>query len=849
MKKKTLLLSILMCLCGVMSIHAQTFTDAQIKRIENKVKHYCSLLEKFSASPEGALIMDDLNGCCENNNVQTFDDLADNKNAEYNSVPLARYLMKITTEYDNELKVAYTGFKYERSIIQPAMVKDLNDVTYALVSVTKTIKGKGINRKVKLLISLNVDNNKVGGTVSTEYEDPGKMFQDGLVAMKAGETAKSIELFKKCASYKSYSGRYRAMAMLGHYYKYEGDYETAIAWLKQSANSDPLGGVMLANIYLANETPVKWRNHHLGLQLLEVYSSNRDKDYPHYQIIAKVDMVSAYMGSYSLPQDLEKAKKAALEGIEVCKNDTTDYGRNFLLLFKYLYFSLTNTDNDFAKKIEFSRNYQSEIDKLYANPSTPLDVFYRNTHLCALYSMRGLAYQQHGDFDQALEAYRKNLAVATQMENESQKRNNSIQALDRIAGLYVAFKKFDEAFGVYRQLAEEWNVPDACWYMYVYYTKDDKVTINLTPFLFHVFSDRGQKDDAKAAEWLMKACDNGYPGAKLMLAVTNVLESDDLATESAGVRNYLIPYCDQAKYNSPMTMQLITSFLNKMRQTQQYGLLDVVKEYTAKSGAANFITALAYSDDETPYFDMNKTIEYFQKGVELNHFYSTLYLANCYLSGSGVEKDTLKAEKILVKMTDRNYFEAYALLGDLYMNRGDCDEAFSQYQIAHTLDYDLQDCYLLEKIAEMYLGGYGTQRDVAQAVSYYELAFIGCRRHGDEDNAMRYFKIIEKLKSENPSIVTGATVNSLAMKLTEIADINKSPDARLDLSQEMLENEFATAKAVVEQVGTNGTTVVARLTAEDFLLQLATQSRRLAVKVIEAKNDDKGKLTYMKVSY
>lgn len=65
----------------------------------------------------------------------------------------------------------------------------------------------------------------------------------------------------------------------------------------------------------------------------------------------------------------------------------------------------------------------------------------------------------------------------------------------------------------------------------------------------------------------------------------------------------------------------------------------------------------------------------------------------------------------------------------------------------------------------------------------------------------------------------------------------------------MLRREFASAEAVVELVGNNGTTVVAKLTAEDFLLQLATQSRRLAVKVIETKRDGKGKLTFAKVGY
>lgn len=108
---------------------------------------------------------------------------------------------------------------------------------------------------------------------------------------------------------------------------------------------------------------------------------------------------------------------------------------------------------------------------------------------------------------------------------------------------------------------------------------------------------------------------------------------------------------------------------------------------------------------------------------------------------------------------------------------------------------------------------------------------------------------IAKLKEEYPSLAASANESSVAALLSSIADISKSPDDRLDLSQNMLRREFASAEAVVEQVGTNGTTVVAKLTAEDFLLQLATQSRRLTVKVIDAKRDGKGKLTFVKVSY
>lgn len=155
-------------------MQAQKFNEAQLKNFEQRVKHYCSLLEDFSSSTDGVLVMDELKACCENENVSTFDDLlADNRQVEYNSVPLSGYLMKITSKFDHKLKVSYSNFKYESCVTHPALVKELDDITYARFSCTKTIKGKGLSKKLQLVISLNVDNNKVGGTVSSEFEDPG----------------------------------------------------------------------------------------------------------------------------------------------------------------------------------------------------------------------------------------------------------------------------------------------------------------------------------------------------------------------------------------------------------------------------------------------------------------------------------------------------------------------------------------------------------------------------------------------------------------------------------------------------------------------------------------------------
>ena len=127
-------------------MQAQKFNEAQLKNFEQRVRHYCSLLEDFSSSTDGVLVMDELKACCENENVSTFDDLlADNRQVEYNSVPLSGYLMKITSKFDHKLKVSYSNFKYESCVTHPALVKELDDITYARFSCTKTIKGKGVS--------------------------------------------------------------------------------------------------------------------------------------------------------------------------------------------------------------------------------------------------------------------------------------------------------------------------------------------------------------------------------------------------------------------------------------------------------------------------------------------------------------------------------------------------------------------------------------------------------------------------------------------------------------------------------------------------------------------------------
>ena len=61
------------------------------ERIVKKVKKYCDMLITFSSDIENVDKMEQITELCENDKVQTFDDLSDlakKNNGEYHSIPL-----------------------------------------------------------------------------------------------------------------------------------------------------------------------------------------------------------------------------------------------------------------------------------------------------------------------------------------------------------------------------------------------------------------------------------------------------------------------------------------------------------------------------------------------------------------------------------------------------------------------------------------------------------------------------------------------------------------------------------------------------------------------------------------
>ena len=847
MNRKPLLLSILMCLCGAIQMQAQKFNEAQLKNFEQRVKHYCSLLEDFSSSTDGVLVMDELKACCENENVSTFDDLlADNRQVEYNSVPLSGYLMKITSKFDHKLKVSYSNFKYESCVTHPALLKELDDITYARFSCTKTIKGKGLSKKLQLVISLNVDNNKVGGTVSSEFEDPGKMLQNAIQAQQDGKMDEYVDLLQKCASYKQFPGRYRAMAMLGKHFSEQKEYPTAISWLKKSADHDPLAGIILAGVYMDKDLPYKLRDSFEALRLLGKYSENKDKDYPEYQILAQMWLVNAYSGNYTLPANAEKAKAAIKRGFEICRTSDLELAKHMYPIFKLANLTLAAQEEDFNTLMKVFEDYEKEIDRLYPESGDVLAKHFRSYNLVMLHKMRGQTYWNNNDFDNSLKSYNKALAACDGIYVEKEKKKTQYDIEKNIAKLYLHFKKYDQALECYRGLWDKWKYSVAAFYLYEYYSTENELPGNATEFEKYISGNHGQKDDKQANDFLFKAAVNGCLDAQYLLSAYTVLQTDILEHQKFGLETFFLRFCDRCRYDDDRALRLMGTLAGKLRKTDGAQLFDLIKSKTDESGSANCILALYYGglNEKAPNRDRKKYVEYWTKGAQLHHFFSSFFLAQDYLMQK-TKEDTIKAKEMVEGMMNLNYHAAFSLNGEIEECEGNYSDAMKDYQIA----YDLGYAYVPEILADRYAEGRIVKKDIAKAIAYYEEGYTRALEADNEDVMASCKQKIAKLREENPSLAASANESSVAALLSSIADISKSPDDRLDLSQNMLRREFASAEAVVEQVGTNGTTVVAKLTAEDFLLQLATQSRRLTVKVIDAKRDGKGKLTFVKVSY
>lgn len=144
-------------------------------------------------------------------------------------------------------------------------------------------------------------------------------------------------------------------------------------------------------------------------------------------------------------------------------------------------------------------------------------------------------------------------------------------------------------------------------------------------------------------------------------------------------------------------------------------------------------------------------------------------------------------------------------------------------------------------------GDSGLEKDLETAKFYFDMTIEFVKDPNsiyakDADSArVKIREIEEELLSFHPNAPSYLT------KMQELTDSSKSPDWRINESNKLLDELFASPKAKVMVVGSNGTTIVNTETAEDYLLYLGTSGKKLVLKEVKTNKDESGKITEIKI--
>lgn len=100
-------------------------------------------------------------------------------------------------------------------------------------------------------------------------------------------------------------------------------------------------------------------------------------------------------------------------------------------------------------------------------------------------------------------------------------------------------------------------------------------------------------------------------------------------------------------------------------------------------------------------------------------------------------------------------------------------------------------------------------------------------------------------QTDDSNIVT--TEDNLLPALRQLTDTTQSPESRLAMVNNILQNHFANENIIVESLGRDNRTVVKTETSRDFAERLATEFFLLNFNIIKASRDASGKITHLRV--
>lgn len=807
------------------SILPKLDAETQKQAIE-RVKEYCQLMQEVSGNIENIDKIENIYTICENSNVSVFNDLATSSTRDIseNSMPLQQYMMMLTDKFENNIKTSYSGYKYIKYVVQPSPLKEFEAARYAFIKVSKNIESKDIKLRQNLNILVNTTTMKVSSTISEDYEDPQRIYMEALEKFNAGNYNATIPMLKKICDLARFSGRYRAKTMLGWIYAEQKEYEKANKLLRESYQEDPLGSVILASkILLADDAPAKLINYTEAGQILTEVSDKKDKDIPTMHLIAKAAIADAF--------DIQKL---AFKFYAVNDKLVSD-----LIADPY-------TSDAFKMRGYFVKAFLC-ISKNNANllKNALGDIMLAKK----LLESAGLEKKDYEHWDIQISTI-QNLLL--QKLGDSQGASNVIQYMKQklyfsgYLGLsLIAVKDFQGALEYLRQAAV-YGDATAAYILSLSYlpthnplrdyekdfinqtrnTKDERSLPNWKLFVDYLLSQQSQKDKSydEFLKWNKKAMELGDINAKEDYAYfeavgeipsleRNIPHALELACTAAsiGLRSQANKFAKTHNYTLWHEMENLKIPFEKTQTIKTLKALD-----KQGNGAASYLLFIDYLDTVN---DTIQGVKYLKRSAESNFFWGIHSFAELLMLNEHYEE----AEDLYGKLVVYPYAYVCSMLGDIQKDyRHDYKTAKYFYEIGHKTD---KDPLCSERLGDLYKDGLGVKKNLGLAITYYRLAIAYYQSLGlendDEDILAIKEKIkkVEKLKDQQAYM---GTVKEMIEKLNSILDENINEDERINLSQSLLSEIFASPKAVVKTMDSTGKTIVATEIAEDFMLHLAT---------------------------
>ncbi len=856
-----------------MHLSTRDITVDMKQGVIDRVKEYCRLMEEFSGDIEKIDNMETIYAMCENSNVSVFNDLIKNskKDISDNSMPLQQYMMTLTDKFENSVKTSYSGYEYVKTVVQPSPLKEFDAASYAFVKVEKKVSAKGINATQHLNIIVNTATMKISSTISEDYEDPQSIYLDALELFNIGDYNGAIPLFEKVSGLSRFPGRYRANTMLGWIYAEQKDFQKSNDVLRRSCDNDPLGGVILASkILIRDDVPVNLINYVEGTTILTKLTGTEDKEIPTMNLIAE----SAFIDAFNDYNELSRGSKieASDENYSDFAKDliTSPYTTDAFKLRGYYIKSVVQSKKKSTQKEALDNILMAE--KLLPTAGFGKDDF-EFWDLNISIQKRNCLYLM-GDKEGGLQMFRD--------------ISDKPYAASWLARECMQLKNYKKALEYYRKAAEL-NNPFAAYIVSLSYlplppegqrTHDHtnyigemrRLKIDVKGwdgFVLYLFNDKSlEKSDVEFRKWLTKAVELGNVNAMEDYAFFEA--SQFPALQVSNIPHALTMACNAAciglRSNSWKLLYTHT-YTNGREQDAKipYEKSETYKTLKKLDAAGNGAASwLLYSDYLILKNDSVTAQEYLERSANANFYSAMRYKAiKMYFDAvnwddptgeNNVDGDKLVAAyEYMGRLTYFPLCAVYGYMGDIQVGCGDYAAAIELYNEG----IKERDFICYKGLANMYVQGLGVRRNLNRAkdlmkksIAAYTLNYSVSQfsEEGDESDLTKlkeYASYIDGLIAEEGA----AAPQTESAKLNEILDSALSADERIDLSQTLLSELFASPKAVVKTVGSNGTTVVSTETAEDFMLRLSTMKTDKRIVEVSSEKDKNNKYTSLSVSF